>query len=346
MLDDVLCGKIWSGKMNNLLKIIILFFMYGHFSICYGQFRQIENSSPTTETRTISLSSFKAAGNTVTGDVLLSGWSGTGYYWYYVPQEFSISGIYFTFVNALKESCEASYNGVKYACRVSSENFASGWTWRRPNKEFRQHTYSASPGERTGRCVRCFYSFAPTKAKITVSGVSDNIPSLKIALSVCNSHIKADVGFVDFEPYAHYCEKSLVVLQNAKIEREVVLPGYCRLDVVNLENANGGGSVRTINVGDMNPGDIGRGSVRLTVNCFNGADVNSVSMNHNGNILLTHNTSSISQIVEQNEIYNVTLESNIMKQSNQSMRADFSYKVLAKKAGSVKSNYVIYVSMP
>ncbi|HAK5377294.1 TPA: hypothetical protein H1V70_004728 [Salmonella enterica] len=113
------------------------------------------------------------------------------------------------------------------------------------------------------------------------------------------------------------------------------------MDVVNLENANGGGSVRTINVGKMNPGDIGRGAVRLSVNCFNGADVISVSMNHNGNILLTHNTAPISQIVERNEIYDVTLESNIMKQSIQSMRADFSYKVLAKKAGNVESNWSV-----
>lgn len=28
-----------------------------------------------------------------------------------------------------------------------------------PDKEFRQHTYSASPGEATGQYVRCSYSF-------------------------------------------------------------------------------------------------------------------------------------------------------------------------------------------
>mgnify|MGYP004446462173 CR=1 len=52
------------------------------------------------------------------------------------------------------------------------------------------------------------------------------------------------------------------------------------------------GSVRTINVnvGKMSLGNIGRGTVRLTVNCFNGADVNSGSMNHNGDILLTHSS--------------------------------------------------------
>ncbi|EAX6576957.1 hypothetical protein JRK18_003819 [Salmonella enterica] len=312
-------------------------------------FRTIENSTPLNDTRSITLTKLSAWGDTISGEITISGWTGGGNYWQSAPSDVNMNEIYFTFVNAFNTVCSASYNGVFFPCNIKSSNISSGWTWGYPNKIYKKTPHTQPAGENSGSCASCYYDFPASTGKITVSGVPDGVPYLNISAKICNSHIKADGGYVEFDTYASYCSKSTVLGNSTITRNNIPVPGYCKINVIPGQNATGSWPVYSVKIGTIHPKQSKTGGIQVGIDCYNSASVDSVTLSHNGvsgSMLLSVANKNGNATIENNDKYNVDLNGSLVKFSNQKVTVNYDYSVTGKKPGNIDSSYIISVLVP